>query len=159
MEPIRVVWGTATGPTPIASYDAALAEAGVHNYNLVTVSSMIPAEPAVEVADTAPELGPPGGELTVVQARATTAGPGRVSAALGWVRSEAGPGLFYEAAGETDPEDATRQVEEGLAHGQTLRDWRWGEPSTRAVTAAADAGTHTTAVVLGVYGDADPIVD
>ncbi|MEF8907067.1 MAG: pyruvoyl-dependent arginine decarboxylase, partial [Haloarculaceae archaeon] len=40
MSVIRVVWGSGTGPTGTAAYDAALAEAGVHDYNLVTVSSV-----------------------------------------------------------------------------------------------------------------------
>jgi len=44
----------------MASYDAALAEAGVENYNLVSVSSVIiPAETRVEAVGTAPDLGPP----------------------------------------------------------------------------------------------------
>jgi arginine decarboxylase len=40
MGSIRIVRGTATGPTAMAAYDAALAAAGVHNYNLVSVSSV-----------------------------------------------------------------------------------------------------------------------
>ena len=44
MGTIRVVRGTATGPTATASYDAALAAANVHDYNLVSVSSVIPAD-------------------------------------------------------------------------------------------------------------------
>ncbi len=59
MSTIRVVWGTATGPTALAAYDAALAEAGVHNYNLISLSSVIPTEPAIEVTGTAPDLGRP----------------------------------------------------------------------------------------------------
>ena len=50
MSTIRVVWGTASGPTRMSSYDAALAEANVHNYNLVSVSSVIPADTPVEMA-------------------------------------------------------------------------------------------------------------
>src|SRR6056297_4057573 len=99
MSTIRVVWGTASGPTRMSSYDAALADANVHNYNLVAVSSVVPADAEVEAVGTAPDLGPAGERLTVVEARATRAGPGRVSAALGWTTGEDGPGLFYESAG------------------------------------------------------------
>ncbi len=35
MSTIRVVWRTATAPTEMAAYDAALADADIHNYNLV----------------------------------------------------------------------------------------------------------------------------
>lgn len=167
---IRIVWGTASAPTAMASYDAALAKAGICNYNLVAVSSVIPAGVDVEAVGSAPYLGPAGERLTVVEARATTAGPGRVSAALGWVQSQSepqsqphppespGPGLFYEAAGETDGEDVKRRVLEGLAAGQTLREWSFDQPMVHVESATADSGSYTTAVVLAVYGESEPIV-
>ncbi|MFC4549984.1 MULTISPECIES: pyruvoyl-dependent arginine decarboxylase [Halorussus] len=157
MSTIRVVWGTASGPTEMSSYDAALAEANVHNYNLVPVSSVIPANADVEAVGTAPDLGPAGERLTVVEARATRAGPGRVSAGLGWTESEEGPGLFYEAAGEADEADVAERVTAGLEAGRALREWTFVDEATRTVTAEADPGTYVTAVVLAVYGESDPI--
>ena len=159
MSTIRVVWGTASGPTAMSSYDAALAEAGVENYNLVSVSSVIPAETHVEAVGTAPDLGPVGERLTVVEARATTAGPGRASAALAWAQSvDDGPGLFYETSGEMDREDVERRVREGLAAGQELRDWAFTEPRVAVESSRAESGRYTTAVVLAVYGQSTPIM-
>ncbi|WP_226039547.1 pyruvoyl-dependent arginine decarboxylase [Natrinema sp. DC36] len=159
MSTIRVVWGAASAPTAMASYDAALAEAGVENYNLVSVSSVIPAETRVEAVGTAPDLGPAGERLTVVEARATTAGPGRVSAALAWAQSvDDGPGLFYETAGEMDRDDVERRVREGLDAGRELRDWEFTDPRAAVESRQADSGRHTTAVVLAVYGDSEPIL-
>ncbi|WP_265108946.1 pyruvoyl-dependent arginine decarboxylase [Halosolutus halophilus] len=159
MSTIRVVWGSASGPTAMASYDAALADAGVENYNLVPVSSVIPAGVDVEAVGTAPDLGPAGDRLTVVEARATTAEPGRVSAALAWAQSiDDGPGLFYETAGEMDGEDVERRVREGLAAGQELRDWAFGDPRVAVESAPAESGTHTTALVLAVYGESEPVL-
>ncbi len=159
MSMIRVVWGSASGPTAMASYDAALADAGVENYNLVSVSSMIPAETAVEAVGTAPDLGPAGERLTVVEARATTAEPGRASAALAWSQSiDGGPGLFYETAGEMDSGDVERRVREGLAAGQELREWEFDEPNVVVESTQADSGTHTTALVLAVYGESEPLL-
>ncbi|APW97442.1 pyruvoyl-dependent arginine decarboxylase [Halobiforma lacisalsi AJ5] len=165
MSTIRVVWGSATAPTEMASYDAALADAGVENYNLVAVSSVIPAVADVEAVGTAPDLGPAGQRLTVVEGRATTAGPGSVSAALAWSQSAgddgvpgSGPGLFYEAAGETDPDDVERRVREGLAAGQELREWSFGETNVAVENSRAEPGEYATALVLAVYGDSDPIV-
>ncbi|RKD93291.1 pyruvoyl-dependent arginine decarboxylase [Halopiger aswanensis] len=156
---IRVVWGVASAPTAMASYDAALAEAGVENYNLVSVSSVIPAGVDVEAVGTAPDLGPAGERLTVVEARATSAGPGRVSAALAWSQSvDDGPGLFYETAGEMDREDVERRVREGLAAGQELRDWEFTEPRVAVESGQAESGTYTTALVLAVYGESEPIL-
>ena len=153
MNAIRVVWGTATGPTEMAAYDAALAEANVHNYNLVPVSSVIPADAEVEAVGTAPEFGPAGDRLTVVEARATVAGPGRASAGLAWATSAEGPGVFYEAAGETGVEDVRGRVLEGLTTGRELRDWTFREPQCEVVTAPAEPGMYTAAVVLAVYGE------
>jgi arginine decarboxylase len=164
---IRIVWGAGTGPTELASYDAALAAAGVHNYNLVGVSSVVPPDRAVTTPGTAPDLGPVGSKLTVVEARAT--GEGRVAACLGWALSEEG-GLFYEAgvaddgevrgervAGDGDPEAAARErVLRGIEAGQQHRDWAFAEPTTRTATASSER-EYATAVVLGVYGDADPV--
>jgi arginine decarboxylase len=75
---VRIVRGTGIGPTALSSYDAALAAANVHQYNLLRVSSVLPAGTSVESVGTAPDLGPIGGELTVVEARKTVSrfGPG-----------------------------------------------------------------------------------
>jgi len=158
MSTIRVVWGTASGPTRMSSYDAALADANVHNYNLVAVSSVIPADATVEAVGTAPDLGPAGNELTVVQAHADTAGPGRVSAALAWAARGDEPGLFYEAAGETSPDDVEAQVTAGIEAGLELRDWSADGPEVRSVTVEADPGEYAAAVVVAAYGDSDPLL-
>lgn len=156
MDAIRVVWGTGTGPTEVAAYDAALADANVHNYNLVHVSSVIPAGVPVRVEGTAPDLGDPGDRLTVVEGVAVESGPTTVSAALGWATGE-GPGLFYEAAGETDPETVESRIRQGLEAGRELRDWSFDAETVRVATIEAAAGEYAAATVLGVYGRAEPI--
>ncbi|RLM56441.1 pyruvoyl-dependent arginine decarboxylase subunit alpha [Halobellus sp. Atlit-31R] len=156
MHTIRIVHGVGDAPTKMASYDAALADANVHNYNLVAVSSVIPADAAVEEVGTAPDLGPAGDRLTVVEARATTGGVGTVSAGLGWATGS-GPGLFYEASGE-DPTAVRRSVTVGLEAGRELRDdWTFTDESVTVTTAEADGEGYTTAVTLAVYGDSDSI--
>lgn len=161
MSVIRVVWGDATGPTAMASYDAALAEANVHNYNLITVSSVIPDGPPVERTGTAPDLGPTGNALTVVQSRATVP-PGSdepAVAGVGWIRSESGRGLFYEHAGH-DPEAVRDTVREGLAAGRALREWRFeDEPTIQLRRVDPDPDAYATAVVVAAYGRSEPIVD
>ncbi|MFB6182922.1 MAG: pyruvoyl-dependent arginine decarboxylase [Haloarculaceae archaeon] len=161
MSRIRVVWGSATGPTAMAAYDAALAAANVHNYNLVAVSSVVPADPPVDPVGTAPDLGPAGQELTVVESRATVApgDPGPACAGIGWTRSESGRGLFYESSG-TDPDEVHTAVHDGLAAGQRLREWAFDDAGPELIVECADADpdAYTTAVVLAVYGESRPIV-
>ncbi|WP_144905274.1 pyruvoyl-dependent arginine decarboxylase [Halobellus captivus] len=155
MHTIRVVRGVGDAPTKMASYDAALADANVHNYNLVPVSSVIPGDATVEDVGTAPGLGPAGNRLTVVEARATTGGVGTVSAGLGWTTGP-GPGLFYESSGE-DPEAVRRSVEVGLDAGRDLREWEFSDEAVVVTTAEADGEGYTTAVTLAVYGESEPI--
>ena len=152
MSVIRLVWATATGPTPTASYDAALAEANVHNFNLIQVSSVIPAEAHLEAVGEAPDLGAVGDGLTVVQGR-HTAPPGEAGAAgIGWARSESGRGIFYEADGESEAVVRER-IEDGLAAGKELRDWAFVEADSLVVEADPDPDEYTTALVIAAYGE------
>lgn len=149
---IRIVSGTGAGPTPTAAYDAALAEAGVHNYNLRTLSSVIPADAAIERVGTAPDLGPAGQGLFVVEAVETT-NAGEAAAAIGWAREPDGPGIFYEVSGP-DAESVRADVRAGLAAGRDLREWDFGDERVVLETANADDsdGEYLSAVVLAVYG-------
>ncbi|MFC5365355.1 pyruvoyl-dependent arginine decarboxylase [Salinirubrum litoreum] len=161
MSRIRVVTGVGTGPTEIASYDAALAEANVHNYNLVTVSSVVPADATVERVGTAPDLGPAGNRLTVVEARATVPTGDPASAVLGWATGP-GPGLFYEAGGPDAPETLRAEVERGLSAGKDLRDWEFTDQSMAVASVAPGelgpgADEWTTVVALAIYGESAPI--
>ena len=180
MSTIRVVSGVAAAPTAMAAYDAALAEAGVHNYNLVPVSSVVPADAEVASVGTAPDLGPAGNRLTVVEAAAVTDGTDPVSAGLGWATGP-GPGLFYEASG-TDPDEVRATVAAGLDAGRDLRDWEFTDETIEVRTAGgsvgadgadadanaphADGGTtdgarpnaYAAAVVVAAYGRSEPIL-
>jgi len=160
MSVIRVVWGHATAPTALSSFDAALAQANVHNYNLITLSSVIPAEPPVERVGTAPDLGPAGEGLTVVQSHETVE-PGSSNpavAGLGWLRSESGRGIFYEVSG-TDREAVEGAIRDGLAAGRELREWAFeDEPVVQIETAGPDPDEYATAVVVAAYGESEPLV-
>ncbi len=154
---IRVVAGTGRGPTETAAYDAALLDAGVGNYNLVRVSSVLPADASVERRDGPPEadthrgqldLGRVGDRLTVVEASAVAPAPASVGAALYWARTDGGEGLFYEAGavGDADAVPATRrraetEAERGLAAGFDRRGWTAADRpvgSAHAVRVRAD---------------------
>ncbi|WP_435145745.1 pyruvoyl-dependent arginine decarboxylase [Halobaculum sp. P14] len=157
---IHVASGTGHAPTAMAAYDAALADANLHNYNLVSVSSIVPADADVRVVDEAPDLGPAGNRLTVVQGRADATPSDahetdRVSAALAWATGP-GPGLFYEADG-TDPDAVRETVLEGLAAGAELRDWTLDAEDSAVATAPTDEDAYTAAVVVAAYGESEPV--
>jgi arginine decarboxylase len=155
---IRVVTGTGAGRTALSAYDAALAAANVHDYNLVSVSSVVPQAAEIDLVEEAPDLGPVGSQLTVVQSRSVTGPETEVSpcAALGWVRAADGRGVFYEAAG-TDLDGVRREVETGLADGASLREWSPGTPTVETVVAdpndpAVVAGPRRTRVETDGHG-------
>ncbi|WP_101294205.1 pyruvoyl-dependent arginine decarboxylase [Halegenticoccus soli] len=155
MNAIHVARGAATAPTELSSYDAALAEANVHNYNLVVVSSIVPAGATVEEVDAVPDLGPAGDRLTVVQARETRAGPGTVAAGLGWATGP-GPGLFYEATGD-DPDEVAAEIRAGLDAGAELRDWEFTDREVTVTSVEAPPEGYTTALVVAAYGESEPV--
>lgn len=160
MELIRIVWGTAHAPTAMASYDAALAEANVHNFNLVSVSSVIPDDAMIERCGTAPDLGPAGDRLTVVESRATES-EGTAVAGLGWETEPSGRGIFYEASStEIDRTDSVEStINRGLTAGTELRDWEFTEAGRKIIAAdALESEDYTTAIVLAVYGESTPII-
>lgn len=152
MDTIRIVVGVGTGPTATAAYDDALADAGIHNYNLVTVSSMIPAAADIKIVETAPPLGSPGDKLTIVQARAT-ADPGdeqRITAGLRWAT---GPefGVFYEAAGP-DPDAIVAELRRGLEDCVDRRNVSLPDRESEIVEASPHPDQYTVALTAGVYG-------
>lgn len=172
MGTIHVVSGVGTAPTAKAAYDTALADANLHNYNLVPVSSVVPADAEVVEVDSAPDLGPAGNRLHVVEACVGTVGPGRIAAGLAWATGP-GPGLFYEAAvsdettasgtasraADAESEAEVRTLlETGLEAGRGLRDWTFEDESLRIETTEAAPGEHTCVVVLAAYGESEPIL-
>ena len=156
MSNIHVAGGAGTGPTEKAAYDAALADANLHNYNLIPVSSVVPAEAEVVTVESAPDLGPAGNRLNVVQANASAVGPETIAAGVGWTTGP-GPGLFYEADAESKA-DVAERLERGLAAGRELRDWTFDHEETRVETTEAAPGEHTCVVVLAAYGKSEPIL-
>ncbi|MFW6018521.1 MAG: pyruvoyl-dependent arginine decarboxylase [Halapricum sp.] len=160
MSVIRVAWGHATAPTALSAYDSALAAANVHNYNLLSLSSVIPADASIELVDTAPDLGPAGERLYVVQSHEIVE-PGSdvpAVAGVGWLRSESGRGIFYEVSG-TDRDAVEATIREGIAAGRDLRDWDFAaEPTLQVETADPAPNEHAAAVVVAAYGRSEPLL-
>lgn len=102
---IAVLSAVGVGQTPLSAFDAALWCCGIHSYNLLPLSSVIPPGSQVVVCDRyqAPET-EYGHKLYVVKAEMRSDAPGAVIAAgLGWWQHHDGRGVFveHEAAGES----------------------------------------------------------
>jgi arginine decarboxylase len=147
---IDLVWGVGEGRTSLGSFDRALSEANIHNYNLVSLSSVIPKDAAV-VERGALEAGrwDVGDVLAVVMARETGSEPGEtVAAGLGWLTAEEG-GVFMEHSCGTR-EECEHELLRNLEDARETRDWNWtGEPRTKIVEATTEE--VTSVVTAAVY--------
>jgi len=154
---IRIVWGTGSGLTEKAALDVALADAGIHQYNLRRLSSVIPAGPALEEVGTAPTLGATGNALDVVLAAQTSPPGARAATGLAWVRGDDGAGIFYEVE-DTDPETVRELLRTGIERGCHLRGLDASQLETRVVTAESSPDQYTTAVVAAAYGESESLL-
>ena len=96
---IQIVAGKGHGKTNLSAFDAALKDAGIHNYNLIYLSSIIPPDTTVIKKRTyeAPKE-EFGDRLYVVKAEQRLAETGKaIAAGLGWCHIEKdGRGVFVE---------------------------------------------------------------
>ena len=149
---IRVFSGIATASTPLAAFDRALQAGGVHDANLIVLSSVVPAGASVERAVVSPDEIRVGDRLYCVMAEERTSEPGTEAwAGLGWAVSETGDGgVFAEAHGRSE-----HQVRWDLANTlETLvadRPYLSGARTDMEVVGTASAAEPVCALVLAVY--------
>jgi arginine decarboxylase len=148
---IVVSRGTGEGPTPLAAFDKALLGAGVENYNLIRLSSVIPPGSAIERARFTTEPDEYGRRLYVVMAeqRATEPGDGAY-AGLGWVQEPGdGRGLFVECEGASH-EDVHDEIVATLDSMTESRRRDYG-PVESEIAGIECTGRPVAAVVIAVY--------
>lgn len=101
---IRINPGTGAASTPLAAFDAALRGAGVGDFNLVRLSSIIPPGSVVEPRSPERPAGTFGDIMFCVYAEGYTETPGETAwAGISWARNRdgSGSGLMVEQHGET----------------------------------------------------------
>ncbi len=101
---ILLTTGKGVGKTPIAAFDSALKDAGVYNYNLIYLSSVIPPKAKIKFEKLQENPKEWGNRLYIVKAEMRSRQSGQyISAALGWCQFGDGRGIFveHEETGET----------------------------------------------------------
>ncbi len=97
---------TGSGPTRVAAFDAALRNAGIANFNLVQLSSVVPPGSSIRDLEGAPATvkGEWGDRLYVVMADGYAEQPGEEAwAGIGWIQQEhTRKGLFVEDSSRTE---------------------------------------------------------
>lgn len=104
---IRLTKGTGAGDTKIAAFDAALFDAGIANYNLIRLSSIIPPDSKIEIEKHAVNEAEFGHRLYLVYASEIQNEIGKEAwAGIGWVLAQdgSGKGLFTEHEGHSEQE-------------------------------------------------------
>jgi arginine decarboxylase len=150
---ITVRTAAAEGRTLLSAFDAALLEAGVGNFNLIPLSSVIPPDSTVTRGGGRVEGGH-GDRLYCVEAVAYADHPGEVvSAGLGWVIHPEIGGLFVEHTGGS-AESVEEQIRVSLADMAEARGVDFGEVST-AVVSAHCTGRPVCALAIAAYTAVD----
>jgi len=130
---IRIVWGKSEGKTLISSFDKALIKAGIHNFNLISLSSVIPQDAAVLEVGTYESFHKIGDILYVVISSFSSNKPNaQISAGLGWVQTKEG-GLLFESRGEFSHKKCEEEISRGLSEMLSARGWK-GEIKMKVVS-------------------------
>ena len=150
---IPVAGGVGSGPTPLAAFDAALRKAGVANFNLVRLSSVIPSGSSVVDQGDGPAHadGEWGDRLYVVMAEQCSNRIGEEAwAGVGWVQErESGRGLFVEHEG-TDESQVRADIDASLGALCAGRPEPFG-PVHSFVRGTRCRGQAACALVVAVY--------
>ncbi len=148
---IVITTGTGEGPTAVAAFDAALRSAGVENYNLIPLSSIIPPGSTIERATFVTLVDEYGHRLYVVMARRDEhVGGGAAWAGVGWTQEPGdGRGLFVELHGDSKI-GVQEAIEATLAAMMTSRGRAYG-PIHCELAGIVCRGQPVCALVIAVY--------
>ncbi len=157
---IHITSGIGTGPTTLAAFDSALNHAGIANYNLIRLSSVIPPNTELELHEKQPiptELMPGewGDRLYVVMAEQRAERPNEEAwAGIGWVQDpETKKGLFVEHEG-TSETTVRRDITQSLEALMATRNVDFG-PIQMVVDGRVCKHTPICAMVVAVYQASD----
>lgn len=150
---IRVSRGTGSGPTRLAAFDAALVAAGLQDFNLIPLSSIIPTGATLSVVDPADQLRARHGDLLLcVYAAAYATTPGTEAwAGIAWAQRDDGSssGLFVEHSAPTE-EGVHGQLSATLGAMMENRPERYTETG-RLVRGATCTDQPVAALVVAAY--------
>lgn len=157
---IHVTSGIGNAPTKLSAFDAALSHAGIANYNLIYLSSVIPENATIKVHGeqgiaSKDMPGNWGDRLYVVMAEKRINTPNAEAwAGIGWVQDkDSGKGLFVEHTGNTESE-VKKDIEQSLEALMATRNVNFGDIQMKVV-----GGTCThhplSVLVSAVYQASD----
>jgi arginine decarboxylase len=153
--PITIRTATGRGRTLLSAFDSALFLAGVADFNLIRLSSVIPQQ--AEITRTSERLpGGHGDRLYCVYASAFAEQPGDTAwAGIGWVRDEVGNGLFVEHHAGSE-ETLLELIHLSLEDMNARRGGQYGPVEYATASAHHDqVGSPSCALVIAAYQTQD----
>lgn len=154
---IQVSSGIGSGPTTLSAFDSALNDAGIANFNLIRLSSVIPPKTGIEVLESpAHDLpGEWGDRLYVVMAEQRADTPNEEAwAGVGWVQdSSTGKGLFVEHEGSSE-QRVRSDIRSSLQALMATRNIDFGEINMKVVGTTCKH-QPVCAMVVAVYQASD----
>ncbi|OGK11883.1 hypothetical protein A2954_05885 [Candidatus Roizmanbacteria bacterium RIFCSPLOWO2_01_FULL_37_12] len=155
---IVIASGSGHGKTPLSAFDAALKNAGVHNYNLLYISSIIPKGSVLKIKKLEPKTNEYGHRLYVVKAEMRSRETGKyIGAALGWYQLKDGRGVFVEHEEIAETEESvranlTKEIYESLTDLCRVRSYPLNKKSMKIKMSIVKIENSATSVlVLAVY--------
>ncbi|MFI5240099.1 MAG: pyruvoyl-dependent arginine decarboxylase [Candidatus Saccharimonadia bacterium] len=148
---INISSGVGTGPTKLSAFDDALIKAGVANYNIIRLSSVIPPNTSLQIVERISPDGNWGDRLYVVMADKRVDTPNvEAWAGIGWVQDDkTGKGLFVEHEGNSEA-TVRQDIQDSLKALMKGRDVDFG-PISMHVTGSMCHGDPVCALVVAVY--------
>ena len=154
---IKVSAGYGSGPTKLSAFDAALNDAGVANYNIIRLSSVIPPNTKIEVSEKALTKLPGdwGDRLYVVMAEERVDTPNvEAWAGIGGVQDKkTGKGLFVEHEGNSE-KSVRSDISQSLEALMATRNVDFGDIHME-VTGVTCKHHPVCAMVVAVYQASD----
>lgn len=149
---IQISEGTGIGPTELSAFDQALVNAGVANYNLIYLSSVLPPDSEV-VYESEPKQSPKewGNRLYVVMAQKRTSQRNQeVWAGIGWIQDrKSRRGLLVEHEGNSEAE-VRADIDHSLTALARNRHMQFG-PHQMHVVGTKCTDLPTCALVVAVF--------
>jgi arginine decarboxylase len=159
---ILIASGVGSGPTKLSAFDAALNHAGIANYNLLRLSSVIPPNSKLKVIEsksTKNEIsklpGNWGDRLYIVMAEYRVDTPNAEAwAGIGWVQdNKTGKGLFVEHEGGSE-KTVRKDIKDSLSALMATRNVDFGE-IYMIVSGATCTHLPVCSLVVAIYQSSD----
>lgn len=148
---LQITWASESAPTEVAAFDKALYSAGISDFNLIPMSSVIPKGAKIVFRKPAKDDSKIGHRLYVVlSCRFATILGEEAWAGLGWVQREDGSGVFVEpnAASERGLRSKINKSIESMTH---YRTGKFSSIGTKIVGAECVGDHPVCALVCAVY--------